>query len=233
MTFQRIPRCSPPFPHSRKRLHVPQHSCVHQVDILWDGLQTVLPQGVPRGRPLAALDALRSGARQLPVNPDPATMGWVKLGACARVFGALSDVLVKHEAVDARRGCVDALHRNLDGQWSTTVNGSPVVADAVVLASGGTPEPVPTSLQPRAWAAHATARGTDSPSQPRVLPVDEALQLEKLRRLIGPAESVAVVGGGHTGLVLLRMLHDELRCDASTAQLTRIICRQRGLRERA
>ena len=175
----------------------------------------MLPQGVLHGRPLQALEALKDGARQLPANPDPAALGWVKLGACASVYSAITDLILTHEAVDARKGTVGALHRTLDGQWSTVVNGAPVVADAVVLASGGAPEPVPPSLQPRAWAAARIVGGTEVPQQPRVLPVDEVLQLEKLRQFVGPTERVAVVGGGHTGVVLLRMLHDELRCEPS------------------
>ncbi|KAL1511405.1 hypothetical protein AB1Y20_006206 [Prymnesium parvum] len=178
-----------------------QHSCA--VDTLWDALRNVIPHGLPSGAPTLAFEEMCANARQLKHNPDPSKLGWTGMAECAAVFRGLTGFLLEQPGVECVRGRVDALHLRDSGQWRASIRRSQVDVDAVVLATGGTHTRAPPSLEPTGWAA--------APPAARVLDVDEALQLPKLRRLVGPDEHVAVVGGGHTGVVLCRFLHDELQ----------------------
>ena len=187
-----------------------------KVDVLQDlGGHEFLPGGLPIGSEAqAALDTMKATSHALNMEHDPAALGWTGLDSCHDFFTALTASLLSHERCDAVRGRVDALHTDAgypkDGKaiWRARLAGSAsdvfeLGAPAVVIATGAEQMPTPAELQPSSWACEAAA-------QPRVLPVEQALQLTKLREMVQAHETVGVVGGGHTGLVVAMHLSESI-----------------------
>ena len=185
-----------------------------KVDILAGmGTADFLPDGLPRGA-MAVLEQMASAAHPLHLDHDPASIGWTGLDQCHDFFMELTNSLLAHDDCVGVLGRVDALSSDTSdgsGGWRARVidrrRGGAVFdleAPAVVMATGALAVPTPPSLQPSGWAG-PPAR------PPRVLPVESALQLPALRDLVQPHESVGVIGGGHTGMVVTMHLAESLR----------------------
>ena len=70
---------------------------------------------------------------------------------------------------------------------------------------------------------------------PRRIPLGDALQLEKLRGLVGEGDTVGVVGGGHSGFVIVHYLLERLKqkgapLRAQTRRARRVVGRARRVR---
>lgn len=171
-----------------------------------------LPGGLPIGSPAAAvMDEMATTAHAIHMEHDPATVGWTGLDRCHDFFGALTESLRKDgrcTSVVGRVGTLRLAHGT--GGWHARLHGAPpgafsLVAPSVVLATGAVESTPPDTLAPSAWSCAADGRS------PRVVPLVSALQLEQLRALVAPHETVGIVGGGHTGLVVARHLVEALR----------------------
>lgn len=186
-----------------------------KLDVLVPGLLDYIPQGVPRGAPLDALKAMICSAIKQPHNPDPAAIGWTTLGSCQTLFHALTGVLASDPHIVRCGGRVVALEsRTAHGHWAARIRGvagGPVIdardaiAPSVVLALGGRPVSAPPSLWPSAWAGGG--RGGRGGAATRVLGAEDALSPERLGALgVGRHHVIGVVGGGHSGIVVVRHL---------------------------
>jgi hypothetical protein len=165
----------------------------------------------------AVLKRMHDTATQLHLDHDPATIGWTGLDVCHDFYISLTEAMLGAEApfgrtddgqLQALRGRVDALRRDRSSAlWHARLHGASsgagfeMTASSVVIATGATSLPAPTAVQPSAWACER---------RPRVLPVAAALQDDRLRALVQPHETVGIVGGGHTGIVLAHMLTERL-----------------------
>ena len=183
-----------------------------KIDVLAPGFEAqYLPQGLPSGGAVSALARMHREAIALPANPDPAELGWTTLGACQELMQEMTSALLAEPSVSACRGHAVGLERQPDGEWVVQVAGVPgdgadsrdLRAPCVVLAPGGASSPVPPQLRISAWAR---GEGTLA-AQPRVLHQEQALELHRLPELLGGARRVGVVGGGHSGVVLVQRLH--------------------------
>ena len=179
-----------------------------KVALLAPHFEALVPQGV-QGEARRALEALKSNAFSLELAHDPdAGEGWCGLDAVHDVLRALTeDVLLPSDGVRGIVGRVTALRQRAEGagwtvEWTdgAGVAGEPLDVDVAVLATGCAPAAVPAALLPRMWAAAADAV--------RVVPLEEALQLSALRDHVAAAGGgvVGVVGAGHSGVVVARML---------------------------
>ena len=197
---------------------VPANTKVDVLSPVFSGAGCFLPDGLPDGAPVEALDRMRDSAKHLPgYSSDPAELGWTGLDKCHDLFCAVTNSLMERHArgdgtLQIVHGRVNALkmseHHGAAGRWSARLHGAPseafeLFASNVVLATGALPNHVPTEMHPSSWACSPI-------KQPRILSVDHALQLETLRRLVQPHETVGVIGGGHTGVVLTLLLTESL-----------------------
>lgn len=180
-----------------------------KVDVLAAlGGPSYIPGGLPSGGAHAALLQMKATAHPLHLPHDPATMGWTGLDRCHDFFTELTHSLRADVRCDTVAGRVEVLRRGAGGVWSARLRGAAdsdtsLSAPAVVLATGALPHHAPPDVRPSAWACEPSAR-------PRVLPIDAALQLSRLRALVRPHETVGVVGGGHTGIVVAMHLAQTL-----------------------
>jgi len=177
-----------------------------KVDLLQEQLQFFMPAvGFGARR---AIQRMRDDARQLLINPDPAKVGWVGLDLLCEYMRACTAELRAHGTVRSHGGVCTALRHDAEaGRWhaETTADEPVDDADVAVVAVGGAETPVPAALQPDAWAGAATR------PPPRRIPLGDALQLEKLRGLVGEGDTVGVVGGGHSGFVICHYLLERLK----------------------
>ena len=184
-----------------------------KVDLLQEQLQFFMPAvGFGARR---VIQRMRDDARQLLINPDPAKVGWVGLDLLCEYMRACPRSCA-HGAVAAGGVCTALRHDAVAGRWlaETTADEPVDDADVAVVAVGGAETPVPAALQPDSWAGAATR------PPPRRIPLGDALQLEKLRGLVGEGDTVGVVGGGLSGFVIAHYLLERLkvrRCDSSCA----------------
>ena len=96
---------------------------------------------------------MRDDARQLPVNPDPAPVGWVGLDLLCEYMRACTAELRASGTVRSHGGMATALsHDAISGRWHAETTASDTVddADVAVVAVGGAETPVPAALQPDA-----------------------------------------------------------------------------------
>jgi cation diffusion facilitator CzcD-associated flavoprotein CzcO len=180
-----------------------------KVSLLAGHFEQLIPQGMGAAR--TALDQLRTSAYPLRLDADPdGGEGWCGLNSVADVLCAMTnDILLPRPEVHSIAGqvrrlrqitCADDL-----GSWQVDIDdndgvcGAPLRADAVVLATGCTPSGIPHALRPEAWAGSPKAHE---------LPLEEALQLDRLAGHLAVTGSgpVGVVGGGHSGIVVVRAL---------------------------
>ncbi len=200
-----------------------------KVSVLWESLTLLRDPDYGASAGMAAVaERMKATATQQPHNPDPETIGWTDIGRCADIFTSATRWLSESPLVTLLPGVAEALtFDEASGQWCVerlratpgvgVSNPAALRAAALVLASGCTVRPAPTGLRCSMWAnavpdhlqlrARQLSRGA---TPPRVLPVENALHPPTLRSLVSPDETVAVVGGGHTGLVLAKFLHEEV-----------------------
>ena len=186
-----------------------------KLDVLLPGLALFLPpdndgQWMAQERRVAAersLEAMRAAATHQPFNSDPSPLGWTTLGAVADYFDTVTSLLLNDPRVSCCTARVTSLVRQhgtsaaFDRGWAVHVceqTGSLPIAHSpsVVLATGGTPCAAPAAVQPSAWASE------DGGAAPRVLSAEAALDPQRLRELVRPHETVAIVGGGHSAFVV-------------------------------
>lgn len=183
-----------------------------KIALLAGHFEDLIPQGIPEGAAHDEFTKLKANAYSLPLlksDPDEGK-GWCGLDAVGDVLSALTKaVLLPSPAIRGVVGSVRGLRRADEGGWTVSWDdaegkaGEPVEADMVVLSTGCVPVDVPPALLPATWAS-PDARAV------RVVPLEEALSLSKLRAHLaevgGGSGVVAVVGGGHSGVVLVRAL---------------------------
>ena len=177
-----------------------------KVDVLIPSFGGFLPQGLPNDQIERALARMIHESEHLQANPDPAPLGWTTLGACKDVMQTMTAALMARPNVDTCHGWATTIERGSDHAWSVVFSSlmgsrlTKVQTDAVVLAPGGVAIEAPADLQPEKWMSRK--------QHLRVLEVDSALQLDQLPELIDKDETVGVVGGGHSGGVLVQYLHE-------------------------
>jgi hypothetical protein len=199
-----------------------------KLDVLIPALQALRPRGTSL-RAAQSLHHMKRTAKALPLNDaDPAPLGWTRLGTCATYMQAVTSDLMCNPLVSTCNGTVLGLHQQADQSWAAEVRGRSnaafdaamdsrdLVARAAVLAVGGEPVAAPPGLQPGAWALDVAEHRPAG--QIRVLPLEAALQPQRLNQLVRPGEVVGVIGGGHTGLVVTMNLL-RLRPDVKTVRL--------------
>ena len=187
-----------------------------KVDLLAAHLEALLPLGIPDGPARDALNSLKANAFALDLKADPAS-GWCNLGAVGNVLSAMTkDVLARSLGVRCVLGNVVRARQTdsscVAGGWlvdwddADGVAGQPFPVDAVVLSPGCLPGAVPHDLLPDAWAWPADVAADKR--LVRTVPLEEALQPCSLHaHLIEAGDgAIAVVGGGHSGIVMVRAL---------------------------
>ena len=169
--------------------------------------EALVPQGIPTDGPAReALVALRKSARSLSLPSDPdAGQGWCGLDAVGDVLSVMSQTLLPE--VTRIVGTVLSVVAEAGG-WLVRYDTGPdchveeLRVESVVISTGCVAVPAPRELLPRQWA--------QSPDAPpvRVIPLEEALQAGRLREHLHAASGggVGVIGGGHSGVVLVRAL---------------------------
>ena len=195
-----------------------------KVDVLAQmGGHDFLPFGLPK-QAMEKLRHMHETATPLQgiTPPDPANVGWTGLDQCHDFYRELARAFLDGSARGYNGSLQAIAGRCLEirkageaggagGQWRARIHiagGSSeelLSASSVVLATGAPPINPPVGMLPSAWAA-PSARAT------RVLPVEDVLALQRLKELVSPGETVAVVGGGHTGLVATMLLSEQIRC---------------------
>ena len=181
-----------------------------KISLLAPHFENLVPQGVTAAA-RDALDALKSSAYTLRLPSDPdAGLGWCGLDAVGSVLSAMSRPGYL-PAVQTVVGTVIGVQREAKGGWLVqhqTEGGAveALRAESVVLSTGCVPVAAPSALLPRHWA-HAEG-GEAAAAAVRVIPLEEALQVELLQEHLRAAGGgvVGVVGGGHSGVVLVRAL---------------------------
>ena len=195
-----------------------------KVSLLVPHLENLVPQGIPDGPARAALVALRKGAFSLPglLPSDPdAGLGWCGLDAVADVVSAMSQtafpavtrivgkVLVL-SAVAESGGWLGQYEGQHESEPSRRAEGETrrvgeLRVDSVVMSTGCVAVAAPSAVLPSHWAMPCDA--VRAPAV-RVIPLEEALQADCLREHLRMAGGggVGVVGGGHSGMVMVRAL---------------------------
>ena len=213
--------------HASSRVHATSFACADRdvpANTKVDVLAATFGADVWCERPAQArqaVDRMVAEAHQLPLMAaDPARLGWTGLDRCHDFYTAMTRHLQAEPLVGCVRGAIDALQQcGEDGGWRARLRGSApsafaLHAHSVVVATGARPSTVPPELRPSSWAcaserASASSAGGARRRQDRrlrVLPVEAALQRDKLRALVSADNVVGVVGGGHTGLIVTMAL---------------------------
>ena len=169
--------------------------CNTKVDILAgeSNFQHPLMRQVGESEPAvaAALQRLLAEAEPLPNSTDPSQLGWTTLGACKRVFDAVTLGALRAQGVSQRIGKVTRL-TPAGGKWMATVEGlgkrsSQVKVSSVVLATGAEPKVAPL---------------------PNALSAEKTFDKEALQQRLRPNQRLAVLGNSHTAAVALAKLQD-------------------------
>ena len=186
-----------------------------KVDVLANLATTDFLQIIP-GRAMSVLERMASTAHPLHMKHDPAVIGWTGLDVCHDFYTELSSAFSEDDNCTVLRGRVSSITAERPsgtGGWTARLHGAAafhIEAPSVVIATGALPVPTPPEMLPSAWACEPA-------DHPRVLPVESALQLDQLRKLVQPHERIGVIGGGHTGMVVT--MHLTERVGAHCTQL--------------
>ena len=180
-----------------------------KVSLLVPHFEALVPQGIPKEGPARdALVALRQSAQPLSLPSDPEPLGWCGLDAVGDVLSAMSQT--SFPEVTRIVGKVLGVVAEMDGGWlvryeTETGHVEELRVASVVMSTGCVTVAAPSALLPRHWAH---ARDVAGAPAVRVIPLEEALQTGRLREHLQAAGGggVGVVGGGHSGLVLVRAL---------------------------
>ena len=180
-----------------------------KVSLLVPHFEALVPQGIPKDGPARdALVALRQSAQPLSLASDPEPLGWCGLDAVGDVLSAMSQT--SFPKVTRIVGKVLGVVAETDGGWlvryeTETGHVEELRVASVVMSTGCVTVAAPSALLPRHWAH---ARDVAGAPAVRVIPLEEALQAERLREHLQAVGGggVGVVGGGHSGLVLVRAL---------------------------
>ena len=180
-----------------------------KVSLLVPHFEALVPQGIPKEGPARdALVALRQSAQPLSLPSDPEPLGWCGLDAVGDVLSAMSQT--SFPEVTRIVGKVLGVVAEMDGGWlvryeTETGHVEELRVASVVMSTGCVTVAAPSTLLPRHWAHARDAAGAPAV---RVIPLEEALQAERLREHLQAVGGggVGVVGGGHSGLVLVRAL---------------------------
>mmetsp|Transcript_10752 Transcript_10752/g.18007 ORF Transcript_10752/g.18007 Transcript_10752/m.18007 type:complete len:426 (+) Transcript_10752:192-1469(+) len=177
-----------------------------KISLLGPHFENLVPQGMD-GAARGALDALKQRAYSLTLPSDPDSgLGWCGLADVGDVLSAMSQA--SFPGVTKLMGTVTSMTADPRGRWRLRYeidldrHTEELVVDNVVLSTGCVPVAAPSELLPRNWVSSSDQAAV------RVIPPEEALQADLLREQLLQAGcgGVAVVGGGHTGVVLVRSL---------------------------
>ena len=177
-----------------------------KVSLLVSHFEALVPQGI-HGPARDALAALRQSAQPLSLVHDPEPLGWCGLDAVGDVLSAMSQA--SFPGVTRIVGTVLCVVGEAGGGWRVTYETeggrAELRATCVVMSTGCVPVAAPSALLPCHWAQPCDAAGAPAV---RVIPLEEALQAGRLREHLRAAGGggVGVVGGGHSGVVVVRAL---------------------------
>jgi len=135
-----------------------------------------------------ALQKLIADAESLPGSTDPSQLGWTTLGACKRMFDAITSGALQAGGLSRCFGKV--LRLTHDGaHWVATVDSQQgqkcVKVRCVVLATGAEPKAAPV---------------------PNALSAEKTFDEDSLRQHLRPNQRLAVLGNSHTAAVALAKL---------------------------
>jgi len=189
-----------------------------------EGVLADAVDGCPHSK--AAVANLRASARKTgyPDHGDPYE-GLVMLGDIVRVMDGISNNLRSHKDVTVVHGRASRLEltttttgngngngngRREGGGWTSYLDNGAVAArnaDAVILAIGALPKPLPKWLLESKSEGKSPEVRRESP-EPRIVSGELAVDAVKLANAVRPGERIALMGTSHSAALVAMHLHN-------------------------